>query len=40
MDYFTMVFKEMGRLNLSGSEYGSLAGACEHGNEPLRFHGK
>jgi hypothetical protein len=32
--------RDMGRLNLSGSEYGPLAGACEHVNEPLRFHGK
>ena len=30
----------MGRLDLSGSGYGPVAGAYEHGNEPLRFQRK
>jgi len=30
----------MGRLNLFVSGYGPMAGACEHGNEPLRFQTK
>jgi len=30
----------MGRLNVSGSGYGPMAGTCEHGNEPLRFQRK